>query len=79
MNEQTATHFLDIEEKLAGEDRAVHADEYCDRLEAAAKQVKRKLDQGVAPDEYRVLSGLIESYDAAQKVVRMVSGTAHKR
>lgn len=78
MNEQTATHILDIEEALASEDRADHADKYCDRLEAAAMQVKRQLDQGVAPDQYRILSGLLESYEAAQKVVRMVSGTAQK-
>ncbi|MCC9620345.1 EscE/YscE/SsaE family type III secretion system needle protein co-chaperone [Thalassospira sp. MA62] len=79
MNEQSATHVLDIEEKLSGEDREANADAYCARLETAAQQVKRQLDQGVPPDQYRILSGLLSSYEAAQKVVRIVSGTAQKR
>ncbi|NIZ03791.1 EscE/YscE/SsaE family type III secretion system needle protein co-chaperone [Thalassospira lucentensis] len=78
MNEQAPKHVLDIEEKLSGDDRAANADSYCARLEAAAQQVKRDLDKGVAPDQYRILSRLLESYEAAQKVVRIVSGTAQK-
>lgn len=66
---ETRPHLLAIEERLAEDRDGAYRREVTDRLAAARADLRRTIDQGVPPDEFRRLQRVLEAFDAAQAVI----------
>ncbi len=60
---------LEIIKKLSTDATGVEFKSMVERLELGRVGVRRQIDAGVTPDEYRSLSKLVSGYDAALELL----------
>jgi len=71
--------LLDIENRLAEDSSGNYRDEVCDQLRTDAREVKRRIDSGLTPDEFQDAGRYLAALEAAISVVEQAWRFEHNR
>ena len=71
--------LLDIENRLADDADGAYRNQVCDQLRSDAREVKRRIDTGLAPDEFQDAGRYLAALEAAISVVEQAWRFEHNR
>lgn len=75
--EETRPSMLDMEEKLEKDIDGAYKKDLTDHLSEFSLHIKRALDKGLAPDQFKAADKLKSAADAASAVVEKVWSSTH--
>lgn len=70
--------WFEIERRLRDDAEGRERDVLLERMDEAARSVKRRMDAGVAPAEFAGLNAVYNGFEAAHQVVETVWRARHK-
>lgn len=61
--------MLEIEEKLKNDPAGTYKKEILEQFNSFSVEVRQEINKGLAPEEYKKLSGLLQAVEASVRVV----------